>query len=170
VPDNVTVARSNIRSVVGLLGVGLLIAAVVRLSPDVGRASVREWRAPAGYALADTVPVGPDRTLRLWIAPGGWYVESVSAGRSDSAVGAAGGRDQFAVSEILGGFVGTVPTAGVQAVTVRPPDGAAVRAAVHDGIFLTPGFATGPQLLLTPLDAGGNPLAAEVPVAIAGRF
>ncbi|WP_144022428.1 hypothetical protein [Asanoa hainanensis] len=156
----------NVRSVVGLLGVGLVLAAVVRWSPDVGSASVEEWRPPAGYAVADTVSLDASRTVRLWVGPAGWYVESGSDGRGDSAVGASGGRDQFAVSEVLGGFVGTVPTRGARAVTVRAPGGTTVRAAVHDGLFLTRAFATESQLLVTPLDAVGTPLTAEVTVPL----
>ncbi|GIF63091.1 hypothetical protein Ais01nite_11260 [Asanoa ishikariensis] len=166
---DVTVVRSNVRSIVGLLGLGLLIAAVVRLAPDVDAAPPQEWQPPAGYAVAETVPVSADRMLRLWIGPAGWHVESLSAGRSESAMGAARGGDQFAVSEILGGFVGVVPTAGTHAVTIRAPGDAPVHVDVHDGMFLAPVFPADQQLLVTPLDANDKPLTAEVSVLIAGR-
>lgn len=116
--------------------------------------------------------MGGDRTLRLWVGPSGWYVESVVAGRHQGAAGASGGGDQHTVSEILGGYVGEVPVAGAHAVSVRRRDGVAVQAVVHDGMFLLPADLAGATelaLFVTTLDAAGRPLDAETSVPIAGR-
>ncbi|MDG4825374.1 hypothetical protein O7635_26305 [Asanoa sp. WMMD1127] len=169
---DVAVVRFTLRSVVGLVGVALVLAVAVRWSPRADHAAVAAWRPPVGYALAETVPLSGDRALRLWTGPNGWQVESLVAGRSESAVGAAGGVDQFAVSEVLGGFVGTVPTRGCRAALIRDAGGIAVRADLHDGFFLVAAeafAATGDALLVTPLDAAGRPLAGETVTPIAGR-
>jgi hypothetical protein len=168
---DVAVVRSNIPSIVGLAGVALALAAVVRLVPHDTHDPARAWEPPVGYVVADTVSVSGDRTLRLWTGPAGWYVESLAAGRHEGSVGASGGGDQFTVSEILGGFVGNVPVAGTGAVSVRTRGGVAVHANVHDGMFVLPAHmagATEPAVLVTPLDATGRPLAAETSVPIAG--
>ncbi|MEV4539282.1 hypothetical protein AB0J82_36465 [Asanoa sp. NPDC049518] len=120
---DVALVRSNVRSVLGLAGVGLVLTAVVSLAPRQVDDQIRSWQAPAGYAVAETVPVGNDRVLRLWLGPTGWYVESVFSGTSESAVGGNRGGDQFTVSEVLDGFVGTVPTAGVSTVSIRSAGG-----------------------------------------------
>ena len=169
---DVAVVRSNIRSVVGLVSIGLVLTAVMHVAPHSGDSQIGPWQPPAGYVVADTVPVSGDRVLRLWLGPTGWYVESLFSGTSESTVGADRGRDQFAISEILGGFVGTVPAAGTSRVSIRSAGGPAVVTNAYDGMFLVPAHIAGtaePQLLITPLDARGKPLTDETSVPIAGR-
>ncbi|MER7444065.1 hypothetical protein [Micromonospora avicenniae] len=130
------------------------------------------WQPPAGFTAApSTVSVADGRTLRLWVAPTGWYVESLASGRHEGAVGAAGGRDQYGVSVVLDGLVGIVPVDGAQAVEVgAPPD--AVRTDLHSGVFLVPATVVAPadrDVLVTPLDAAGRPIASTSRVPISGR-
>jgi hypothetical protein len=167
-----SVVRSNIRSVAGLVGVTLALTAVIRLVPDERHTPLTPWQPPAGYTVADTIPVGTDRVLRLWIGPGGWCAQSLERDRHVASVETSAGGDTFTVSEVLGGFVGAVPVAGARAVAVRAPGGVAVHVNVHDQMFVvssTIAAATVPALLVTPLDAAGRPLTSETSVHIAGR-
>jgi transcriptional regulator with XRE-family HTH domain len=165
-------ARSNTRSVLGLTAGLLVFTAVVLFVLRSRQSEVdRAWSPPAGYAIVDTVSLDGNRTLRLWTGPSGWYVESLISGRSETAVGASSGGDQYSASVILDGLVGYLPIAGTQAVVVRSRT-ASVREDVHDGTFLVPASvitATDVVVLVTPLDASGTPLAEETPVPIAGR-
>ncbi|SCF21273.1 hypothetical protein GA0074695_4389 [Micromonospora viridifaciens] len=168
-PANV---RSNIRSLLGLGAVSLAVAGVIVAGqPSSAPEPERPWQPPAGYVLADTVPLEHDHTLRLWTSPTGWYVESLRLGQHKAAVGAGGSSSEYTVSEVLDGLVGAVPVAGAQAVSVGTP-GATVRAGVHGGWFLVPAsvvLATDDTVPVTPLDASGNPLAEETAVPIDGR-
>ncbi|WP_141714988.1 hypothetical protein [Micromonospora rhizosphaerae] len=163
-------ARSNARSILGLSAVSLAIAAIIVFAPRSPEPE-RGWQPPAGFTIADTTSLGGNQTLRLWTGPSGWYVESVTSGRHEAAVAAAGGGDQYSVSEVLNGLVGNVPVPGTQAVSVRS-QGTAVRANVHAGLFLAPAAVVAPTdvaVLVTPLDANGTALAGETLVPIAGR-
>jgi hypothetical protein len=167
-------ARSNLRSVLGCAAAASVIAVTVVL---VDRRAPSEpepesgWRPPAGYALVDSVEVNDGRTLRLWLHPGGWYVERRGPDGHEASVGASGGGDRYTVSEILGGLVGRIPLVDTRAALVGAA-GAAVRQEVHDGVFLVPATVAGPidaTVPVTPLDADGTPSTGEVTVPIAGR-
>lgn len=171
---NIADVRWNTRSILGLSAVALAVAAVISFaprSPEPEPEVERDWQPPAGYVLADTVSLENNRTLRLWAGPSGWYVESLTSGRSESAVGASGGGDQYSVSEVLDGLIGYLPVAGAQAVSIRS-EGGILREDVHAGLFLVPASVIPPTdvtILVTPLDADGRPLTGETPVSIGGR-
>ncbi|MFG1949648.1 hypothetical protein [Micromonospora sp. NPDC048830] len=166
-------ARTNARSLLGLAAAALVVAAVVVFAPDSPAQPRQQWRPPEGYALADTVVLPGDHTLRLFTGPSGWYVERLAANRHEAAVGAAGGGGGtgYEVSEVLGGLVGRVPTPGAQAVSVGSGE-AAVRASVHSQVFLVPApvlTEADEAVPVTPLDATGRTLAGETLVPITGR-
>jgi hypothetical protein len=162
-------SRSTVRSLIGLSAVCVAIAAVVSIAPSPS-VPEQDWRPPAGYVLAETVPLDAEHTLRLWTGPSGWYVESLLSGRHQAAVGAAGGGDQNSVSEVLDGLVGQMSTPGAAAVEVGSPT--QVRAEVHSGVFLVPASVIGAAdraLPVTPLDEDGTALAPETLVEVTGR-
>ncbi|MFY1694559.1 MULTISPECIES: hypothetical protein [unclassified Solwaraspora] len=164
--------RGNVRTVVGLVGVALVLAAVVSLTPRGGPAAAGSWQPPAGHVLADTVELGDDRALRLWTKPGAWYVERLIDGQHEEIIGASVGGDRYTVTEVFEAYVGTVPRAEAQAVSVRSPGGAAVRAEVNDGVFIVGGRVADAgenRLLVTTLDAAGVRVGGETEVPIAGR-
>lgn len=169
---NALAARSVARSLAGLAGVGLALAALVIFLPGKEAEPATPW-APAGYRVVETVALDGDRTLRLWVSPSGWWVESLSGGEHEAAVGAAGPGYQHTASVHLDGLLGTMPTAGAQTVVIRPVGGGtSVRATVHDRLFLVPAWIVTPggrAVLMTPYDAAGHPLGGEVTVPIAGR-
>jgi hypothetical protein len=119
--------RSTVGSLIGLSAVGLAAAAAIIVAPSPAPKK-RDWRPPTGYVLADTVSLDDDHTLRPWTGQSGRCVESLLSGRHQAAVGAAGGGDQFSLSEVLDGLVGQLPTADAAAVVVGSP--IRVRAAV----------------------------------------
>lgn len=164
---------TNLRSLVGLAAVVSALIAVVLLGPSSEpSAPALAWQPPDGFVAAETVALDGDHTLRLWTATTGWSVESLVEGRHAGTVSAWGGGDRYTVAEVLGGFLGDVPVPGTHTVSVRIQDGTAVRARVHDGRFLVPGYVAGPTepaLLVTPLDAAGRALDVETAVPIAGR-
>ncbi|MEO3776860.1 hypothetical protein ABGB16_08400 [Micromonospora sp. B11E3] len=164
-------ARTNARSLLGLAAAALVVAAVVVFAPDSPAQPRQQWRPPDGYALADTVVLPGDHTLRLFTGPSGWYVERLAANRHEAAVGAMGGGTEYTASEVLGGLVGRVPTPGARAVSVGSGE-AAARASVHSQVFLVPASVlteADEDVPVTPLDAAGRPLAGETLVPIAGR-
>ncbi|MCM0677257.1 hypothetical protein NCC78_21575 [Micromonospora phytophila] len=161
--------RSTVRSTLGLAAVTPVLAAVVACAPPAAE-SPPAWQPPAGFAVTETVTVADGRTLRLWTGPSGWYVESLTSGRHEAAVGAGGGGDRYAVSVVLDGLVGTVPVASARAVEVGSPP---VRADLHSGVFLVPATVvaapTDQDVLVTPLDATGRSIAPATRVPIVGR-
>ncbi|WFE29050.1 hypothetical protein O7623_07665 [Solwaraspora sp. WMMD791] len=164
--------RGNVRTVVGLVGVALALSAVVSLTPRDESAAAGSWEPPAGHVLADTVELGDDRALRLWTKPGAWYVERLIDGQHEEIIGASVGGDRYTVTEVFEAYVGTVPRAEAQAVSVRSPGDAAVRATVTDGVFIVGGWVTGAgesELFVTALDAAGLPVDGETAAPIAGR-
>ncbi|WFE19781.1 hypothetical protein O7621_17805 [Solwaraspora sp. WMMD937] len=94
-----TATRGNIRTVAGLAGVALTLAVVVSLVPREEPGSAGSWQPPAGHVVVDTVDLGDDRALRLWVKPGSWYVESLIEGEHEAFIGAGGGDDRFTVAE-----------------------------------------------------------------------
>ncbi|MFI9639102.1 hypothetical protein ACIG87_03405 [Micromonospora sp. NPDC051925] len=162
-------SRSTLRSLIGLSAVGLALAAVISIVP--GSATPEQnWRPPAGYVLADTVPLDDEHTLRLWTGSSGWYVESLLSGRHQATVGAMGGRDRYSVSEVLDALVGELPAVGATAVAVGSPT--QVRAEVHSGVFLVPASviaADDRTVSVVPLDVNGTALAPAILVEVAGR-
>lgn len=164
--------RGNVRTVVGLVGVALALAVVVSLTPRDESAAAGSWQPPTGQVLADTVELGDDRALRLWTKPGAWYVERLIDGQHAEVIGVGGGGDRFTVTDVSGAYVGVVPLADAQVVSVRSPGGAAVRATVTDGVFIVGGWVAdaGESLLLvTALDTAGMPAGGETAVPITGR-
>ncbi|ROO59371.1 hypothetical protein EDC02_1169 [Micromonospora sp. Llam0] len=164
--------RGNIRTVVGLAGAALALAVVVSLVPRDDPGPAEPWRPPAGHVVVDTVDLGDDRVLRLWVKPGSWYVQRLADGEHEAFIGAGGGGDQFTVAEVFEAYVGTVPLPDAHAVLVRSPGGVAVRAVVHDGVFIVADSVATPddrELLVTSLGPADAVLAAEASVSIAGR-
>jgi hypothetical protein len=170
---NALAARSAARSLAGLVGAGLALAALVIFVPGrEDKAPAAPW-APSGATMVETVALDGDRTLRLWVSPIGYWVQSLRGGEHEAAVGASGSRDQYTAEVLLDGLVGKVPAAGARTVEVRPEAGGeALRATVHDGVFLAPGWIVTPgarAVLVTPYDAAGRPLGDEVTVPVGGR-
>ncbi|MEH0846163.1 hypothetical protein V6U81_27665 [Micromonospora sp. CPCC 205711] len=166
---NIARSSSTIRSLIGLSAVCLAVAAVISVAPSSAMPE-RDWRPPAGYILADTVSLDNEHTLRLWTGPSGWYVESLLSGRHQAAVGAAGGGDDYSVSEVLDALVGQLPTAGAAAVAVGSPT--RVRAEVHSGVFLVPASVIGAAdraVSVIPFDVNGVALGPETLVEVTGR-
>ncbi|WJK35554.1 hypothetical protein [Solwaraspora sp. WMMA2065] len=164
--------RGNIRTVAGLAGAALALAVVVSLVPRDEPGPAESWRPPAGHVVVDTVDLGDDRALRLWVKPGSWYVESLIDGEHEAFIGAGGGGDQFTVAEVFEAYVGTVPLPDAHAVLVRSWGGVAVRVGVHNGVFIVADSVAAPddrELLVTSLGPADVILAAEVYVPIAGR-
>ncbi|WP_326554223.1 hypothetical protein [Micromonospora sp. NBC_01813] len=166
------VIRGNIRTVGGLAAVAVALAVVVSLVPRDEPGLIDPWRPPAGHVLADTVDLGDDRALRLWVKPGGWYVQSLVAGQHEASIGAGGRGDQFTVAEVFEAYVGTVPLPDARTVSVRSTGGVAVHVGVHEGAFIVAGAVAASderRLLVTPLGPADVVLAAETSVPIAGR-
>lgn len=171
---NAVAARSAARSLAGLVGVGLALAALTMFVPGRQDKPADAGWAPDGYAPVETVALDGDRALRLWVSPSGYWVQSLRGGAHVAATGAAGSRDHYTASLVDGGLVGVVPAAGARTVTIRPAGGGAgvVRATVHDGVYLAPAWVAAPagrEVLLRAYDGAGRPLGDEVAVPIAGR-
>ncbi|MFV2109151.1 hypothetical protein [Micromonospora sp. LOL_015] len=169
--DN-SATRGNIRSVAGLVGVAPALAVVVSLVPRDEPGPAESWRPPAGHVVVDTVDLGDDRTMRLWVQPGSWYVQRLVDGEHEAFIGAGSGGDQFTVAEVFEAYVGTVPLPDARAVLVRSSGGAAVRVGVHNGVFIVADSVATPDdrgLLVTSLGPADAVLAVEASVPIAGR-
>ncbi|MFC0527456.1 hypothetical protein [Phytohabitans kaempferiae] len=177
---NAVAAGSVTRCLAGFVGVALALVAIVMFVPsrETRPVASTEW-APSGFTAVDTVTLDGDRTLRLWVSPSGWWVQSLVGGEHEGAVGAATSRHRYTASVVLDGLVGivpvptTAPVEPVRSVSVRAESGGtALRATVHDRVFLLPGWIapeSARAVLVTPYGADGQPLADEVPVTIAGR-